>query len=289
MKYRHAFHAGNFADVHKHVTLLACLEALARKDKGFLYAETHAGAGLYDLRAPAARLADEAAGGIGRLDAASRVRDPSDNDLLGRYLALIDHCRRETGDRVTYPGSPWIALSQLRAQDRAAFFEIDAADCASLERTLHGPAALRVTQGDGYRSLRSLLPPVERRALVLIDPPYENADDDRRQVCATLTDSLRRFATGVYVVWYPLKLAAERDRWLQQLAMVCKAAEPNSREWLSSELWVHALDSRASLAGSGMFIVNPPFQLAEVLRGVNIALAASLAGPNGGSCVVDRL
>jgi len=177
----------------------------------------------------------------------------------------------------------------LRAQDRAALFDIDAADCAALDRTLHGQASLRVTQADGYRSLRALLPPLERRALVLIDPPYENADDDRRQVCTTLGDSLVRFATGVYLVWYPMKLAAERDRWLRQLADVCKAAQPNSREWLSSELWVHALDSRASLAGSGMFIVNPPFQLAETLRTANTVLAAQLAGPHGGWSVVDRL
>jgi 23S rRNA (adenine2030-N6)-methyltransferase len=289
VKYRHAFHAGNFADVHKHVTLLACLEALTRKDKGFLYAETHAGAGLYDLRAPAASLGDEAAGGIGRLDAGADRRATSDTSLLGRYLGLVRRCRRETGDRVTYPGSPWIALSQLRAQDRAALFEIDAADCAALDRTLHGQASLRVTQADGYRSLRALLPPLERRALVLIDPPYEDADDDRRQVCATLGDSLKRFATGVYLVWYPMKLAAERDRWLRQLADVCRAAQPNSREWLSSELWVHALDSRASLAGSGMFIANPPFQLAETLRAANADLASRLAGPHGGWSVVDRL
>jgi 23S rRNA (adenine2030-N6)-methyltransferase len=289
VKYRHAFHAGNFADVHKHVTLLACLEALTRKDKGFLYAETHAGAGLYDLRAPAASLGDEAAGGIGRLDAGADRRATSDTSLLGRYLGLVRLCRRETGDRVTYPGSPWIALSQLRAQDRAALFEIDAADCAALDRTLHGQASLRVTQADGYRLLRALLPPLERRALVLIDPPYEDADDDRRQVCATLGDSLKRFATGVYLVWYPMKLAAERDRWLRQLADVCKAAQPNSREWLSSELWVHALDSRASLAGSGMFIANPPFQLAETLRAANTDLASRLAGPHGGWSVVDRL
>ena len=289
MKYRHAFHAGNFADVHKHVTLLACLEALTRKDKGFLYAETHAGAGLYDLRAPAANLGKEAAGGIGRLDASANARAAAENSLLGRYLDLVNRCRKETGDRVTYPGSPWIALSQLRAQDRAALFDIDAADCAALDRTLHGQAALRVTQADGYRSLRALLPPVERRALVLIDPPYENADDDRRQVCATLGDSLVRFATGVYLVWYPMKLAAERDRWLRQLSDVCKVAQPNSREWLSSELWVHALDSRTSLAGSGMFVVNPPFQLAATLRTANTALAAQLAGPHGGWSVVERL
>lgn len=289
MKYRHAFHAGNFADVHKHVTLLACLEALGRKDKGFLYAETHAGAGLYDLRAPPARLGNEAAGGIGRLDSAASARAAPETRLLARYLNLVNRCRQETGDRVTYPGSPWLALSQLRAQDRAAFYDIDAADCASLQRLLHGPASFQVTQADGYRSLRALLPPREKRALVLIDPPYENADDDRRQICATLADALQRFATGVYVIWYPLKLAAERDRWLRQLAQVCQTARPNSREWLAAELWVHALDSRASLAGSGMFVVNPPFELAESLRAANTDIAALLAGPLGGWSVVDKL
>jgi 23S rRNA (adenine2030-N6)-methyltransferase len=289
VKYRHAFHAGNFADVHKHVTLLACLEALCRKDKGFLYAETHAGAGLYDLRAPAARLGDEAAGGIGRLDVDPQARAAPEIRLLARYLKLVDRCRKETGDRVNYPGSPWIALSQLRAQDRAAFHDIDAADCSALDRTLHGPASFRVTQADGYRGLRAVLPPPEKRALVLIDPPYEDADDDRRQICATLADALQRFATGVYVVWYPMKLAAERDRWLRQLAQVCHAAQPNSREWLASELWIHALDSRVSLAGSGLFIVNPPFQLAASLRTANTELAALLAGPHGGWAVVDKL
>lgn len=289
MKYRHAFHAGNFADVHKHVTLLACLAALTRKDKGFLYIETHAGTGLYDLRSPDARQASEAGNGIDRLEQFSLSHPAAPDSLLARYLQLVASARRETGIRHSYPGSPWFALSQLRSQDRAALHEIDAADCASLERTSHGRAALRVTQTDGYRALRALLPPVERRALVLIDPPYENADDDRRQICATLADALQRFATGVYLIWYPLKLAAERDRWLRQLAAVCDAARPNKRGWFSSEVWVHALDSRASLAGSGMFVVNPPFQLATELQSANAALAAALAGPLGGHAVVDKL
>ncbi len=289
MKYRHAFHAGNFADVHKHVTLLACLTALLRKNKGFLYAETHAGAGLYDLRSHSARQADEAGDGIERLLDFAHRHPPTPDSLLSHYLQLVAVARQETGIRQSYPGSPWLALSQLRSQDRAALHEIDAADCAALERTSHGPAAVRVTQADGYRALRALLPPIERRALVLIDPPYEEADEDRRKICTTLGDSLQRFATGVYVIWYPLKLAGERDRWLRQLAAVCDAASPNKRDWLSSELWVHALDSRASLAGSGMFVVNPPFQLAAELLSANTALAAALAGPLGGFAVLDKL
>jgi 23S rRNA (adenine2030-N6)-methyltransferase len=285
VKYRHAFHAGNFADVHKHVTLLACLLAVTRKDKGFLYAETHAGAGIYDLRSHSAREASEADGGIGRL----RTAGAADEPLLQRYLQLIDECRRRSGEKHAYPGSPWIAAALLRAQDRAVLHEIDAADCAALARMLEPESRCTALQADGYRGLRALLPPRERRALILIDPPYEDGDSDRRQVCSTLEDALRRFATGVYLLWYPLKLAAERDRWLQQLSGVVRAAEPNAREWLCSELWVHALDSRASLAGSGMFIVNPPFQLGDALRNANAELAKYLAGPQGGWNVCNTL
>lgn len=285
MKYRHAFHAGNFADVHKHITLLACLLAMARKDKGFLYAESHAGAGIYDLRSNSARQADEAEGGVSRLRAAGTCEDP----VLQRYLQLIDACRQRSGEKSAYPGSPWIAVSQLRLQDRAVFHEIDAADCAALSRMLESESRCQASQQDGYRALRGLLPPRERRALILIDPPYEDGDADRRQVCATLADSLQRFATGVYVIWYPLKLAAERDRWLQQLAAVAHSAEPHAREWLCSELWIHALDSRASLAGSGMFIVNPPFKMADTLRRANEELAKYLAGPHGGWNVSNAL
>jgi 23S rRNA (adenine2030-N6)-methyltransferase len=283
LKYRHAFHAGNFADVHKHTTLIACLAAMVRKDKGFLYVETHAGAGVYDLHGPAARQGDESEAGVGRIMNAQAAPP------FASYCALIEQCRRETGLRQAYPGSPWLAGALLRSQDRAVLHEIDAADHAALARSMHSLARVRTEQADGYQALRALLPPVERRGLVLIDPPYEDADADRTAIVASLTDALRRFATGVYVVWYPLKLAAERDRWLRHLVSVCRHAEPHAREWLSSEFWVHALDSRVSLAGSGMFIVNPPFQLAGTLQTLNESLHSILGGPHGGHCITDRL
>jgi 23S rRNA (adenine2030-N6)-methyltransferase len=281
LKYLHAHHAGNFADVHKHVTLLASLTALQRKAAGFLYAETHAGAGLYDLGSAAARLGSESSQGIERVMASAQTGGLQEApSALATYIESVRTARAAPGRRHAYPGSPLLACKQLRAVDRAALFEIDAALGAELRHVWHGPARCQITHADGYQALRSVLPPRERRALVLIDPPYEDAAQDRRQILEGLADALRRFATGVYLVWYPLKLAASNESWLSELGKMLAAVKPLPRPWLASEFWIHPVDSRASLNGSGMAVINPPFRLGEELNACNAALLP-LLGHNG--------
>lgn len=249
MKYRHSFHAGNFADVHKHITMSALLAALQRKDKGFFYLETHAGRGVYDL----STVVSEADGGIGRLFSESA----DGPDELRNYLALLSEYRAEQGNPRAYPGSPVIAARQLRPQDRAVLVELLPAEARALERVVGGSARVRVEQGDGFQRLRAWLPPPERRGLTLIDPPYEETTRDFERVRAAVVEALRRFPTGVMAVWYPIKEARELAAWQSEIARDLEC------ETLVGELWLYPRDSRVALNGSGMLIVNPPYLLAE--------------------------
>jgi 23S rRNA (adenine2030-N6)-methyltransferase len=256
MKYRHSFHAGNFADVHKHVTLLALLAALQKKDKGFLYLDTHAGRGAYDLSSPGA----EAAAGIARF-AAAAPEAPELRDYAGRLAAW--HAR--AGQRHIYPGSPLLAAMALRPQDRGVFIEAQGAEAHLLDAALQplratGAAALRVERGDGFERLRGLMPPAERRGLVFIDPPYEESHGDFERVRDALGDGLRRFATGVFAAWYPIKEERASSAWLSSCARALTVPA------LAGELWLYPRDSRVALNGSGVLIVNPPWQLAERMR-----------------------
>ncbi len=275
MKYRHAHHAGNFADVHKHVTLLALLVALQRKDKGFLYLETHAGRGTYDLADSA-----EAGAGIARLEGAQCAAPE-----LRHYLERLAQARRECGSSRLYPGSPWLAARQLRAQDRGVFVEALPEEARALRRALScaRDAPVRIETGDGFERLRAVLPPPERRALTLIDPPYEQTRRDFERVRAGIAEALRRFPTGVVAVWYPVKDARDTERWL---AAVARQSE---RAALVAELWLHPRDSRVALNGSGMLIVNPPYQLDAPMRAWLAELYGRLGGAAAGGSAVRPL
>ena len=249
MKYRHRFHAGNFADVHKHVTVLALIAALQRKDKGFLYLETHAGRGAYDLAASAG--ARSTAGGIERL-LEGRCRSAE----LAAYVGAVASWRAAASAPRGYPGSPVLACRALRAQDRAVLIEIVPEEAHALERELAGVARARIELGDGFELLRAHLPPVERRGLTLIDPPYESRQDFAR-AAAALGQILRRFQSAVVMIWYPIKQARDTTAWLDELGCACSAPA------LVSELWLHPCDSEVALNGSGALILNPPYQLSE--------------------------
>jgi len=259
MKYRHSFHAGNFADVHKHVTLLGLLTALKKKDKGFLYLDTHAGRGGYDLSSPSL----EAAAGVGRF--ASLEHSAPE---LRQYAALLAQFRALPAQRHLYPGSPLIAASELRAQDRAVLIEFLGAEAHALEASLgslaqaRGDAALslRVERGDGFTRLRAWLPPPERRALTFIDPPYEQTDQDFGHVTAALAEGLRRFPTGVFAAWYPIKDQRRTAFWLAACARTLPAP------LLACELWLYPPDSQVGLNGSGLLIANPPYLTLERLQ-----------------------
>jgi 23S rRNA (adenine2030-N6)-methyltransferase len=275
MKYRHAFHAGNFADVHKHVALLALLGALKRKDKGFLYLDTHAGRGAYDLSSPT----PEAVAGIVRFSQAQHAAEE-----LRAYAALLGGLRGQAARRHLYPGSPLIAVSELRPQDRAVLIEVLGAEARVLEDTLAslastGGARARVERGDGFGGLRAWLPPAERRGLTFIDPPYEETQRDLAQVIAALSEGLRRFPTGVFAAWYPVKDERDASAWLGACAEALPAATV-----LVSELWLYPRDSRVALNGSGLLIVNPPWLTLERMQIWLPELQSCLAvGASGGS------
>jgi 23S rRNA (adenine2030-N6)-methyltransferase len=281
MKYRHSFHAGNFADVHKHVTLLALLGALKKKDKGFLYLDTHAGRGSYDLSSPSA----EALAGIGRFAAAACAAAE-----LHDYAALLARYRERLGRPHHYPGSPLLAVCNLREQDRAVLIEALSAEAHALEQAVKAllaprdtaqPGAaprVRVERGDGFARLRAWLPPPERRGLTFLDPPYEDTQQDFAQLTRALSEGVRRFPTGVFAAWYPIKDARHTDAWQADCAHSVPAP------LLASELWLYPRDARVALNGSGLLIVNPPWQILERMQVWLPELQACLAvGTDGGS------
>jgi 23S rRNA (adenine2030-N6)-methyltransferase len=251
MKYRHAHHAGNFADVHKHVTLLALLAALARKEKGFLYLETHAGRGAYEL-------GGESAGGYGRLAG----RAPASPEISA-YLASVAAYREESAQPHGYPGSPLLAAGALRAQDRAVLAELQPQEATALDVALgqrRSAARVRIERGDGFAQLAAQLPPPERRGLTFIDPPYEESARDFSRVTEAIAQALRRFATGCLAVWYPIKDERSIETWHAQLARSIAPAA------LVTQLWLYPRDSRVALNGSGLLIVNPPYLLDTRMR-----------------------
>jgi len=270
MKYRHAFHAGNFADVHKHVTLLALLKALQRKDKGFLYLETHAGRGAYDLSHAA-----ESEKGVARFSTAA-----TSSEELRLYATRLNEYREQQGNPHAYPGSPLLAASELRPQDRAVLIELVPAEARALERAITRKSRVHVEQGDGFERLRAWLPPAERRGLTFIDPPYEETAKDFQRVTTAIAAALSRFRTGVIAAWYPVKDEREIAAWQTHLARDLEC------EVLVAELWLYPRDSRVALNGSGLLIVNPPYLFADRMRVWLPELRAMLdAGEAGGTSI----
>jgi len=278
MKYRHQYHAGNFADVHKHVLLLEILDALARKDKGFLFADTHAGRGLYDLHPGDTAHPAEWQSGAARVLAAE-PRHPA----LRRYRDLV--AAGVHGGSLRYPGSPLLALQRLRPVDRALLFETQREEAGALRKASEAAdrgIRVRVEVADGFAGLRACLPPPERRGCVLIDPPYEEREDYARVHDATV-DALRRFSGAVLVLWLPVKLREDFDRWFASLRRAL------DRPALASLLWVHPTDSRAALNGSALVAVNPPYLVEQSMREWLPELAGLVAGSEGGCEVVAPL
>ncbi len=276
LAYRHAFHAGNHADVLKHVVLLQVLRHMALKEKGFRIVDTHAGGGCYALGSPQAQKKGEFADGIGRLwsrqDAPAPVAD---------YLQQV---RRLNADGVLrrYPGSPWLARSLLRAQDQLRLFELHPAEFRDLQSTFGQCAGVEIRQVDGFAALKSQLPPPTRRGLVLVDPSYEGHADYRR-VLAALREALQRFAGGTYLVWYPVVTKPGAADLLRGL----KALAPGS--WLHARLSVQRTDAQGfGLAGSGLFVLNPPHTLHGQLQPVLPWLRDALAQHDGASALLEE-
>lgn len=253
--YRHGFHAGNHADVLKHTLLVFMLEYLKQKDVPLLFVDTHAGAGSYSLESAFAQKRGEFRDGIGRLW--GRKDAPP---AVSAYLNQIEKANPD-GTLRHYPGSPQIALQMLRKQDRLQLYELHTTESKLLLQ--HFAAAGRrvsVQAADGFAALKAVLPPASRRALVLIDPSYEDKDDYRK-VVAAVRDALKRFATGVYAVWYPQVQRQEA----QDLPGLLK--QLTDGDWLQVSLTVKApAEDGLGLHGSGMFIFNQPWTLEAVLR-----------------------
>jgi len=276
VKYRHGFHAGNFADVHKHVTLLSLIAAVQRKDKGFLYLETHAGRGLYDLGSAATRQGAEARLGIGVLE-----KVPGANPQISAYLDAVARLRPPSPEEPPhYAGSPLLAAQALRAQDRGWCFEIQAAECRALERALQPFPRMRCECTDGYRGLAAHFPPAERRALLFIDPPYEEQGDDLVRAIAAIDSALKRLANAVVALWYPIKDEAGLAPWLTSLA------DRLSVPALVAELWLHPRDARVGLNGSGLLLINPPWQLDVEMQQWLPELGAALGAARQGGTLV---
>lgn len=300
MKYRHAFHAGNFADVLKHITLLALLRSLTKKDKGLLLLDTHAGRGLYDLSSGESKQSDEAAGGIEQilLIAAQDKSKFSAYPEIDDYLKVVRETRQRSGHRHAYPGSPLIAIAALRSQDRLTLVETQPAEHAALREAVktagrqareHGgsPLSVNIECADGYTRLSAWLPPIERRALVVIDPPYEDHTADFKAAERSSQEALRRLANAVIAIWYPIKQAKETDAWRNRLVSSLPPRAGGEPVPVSTlELWIHPLDNRVGLNGAGMLIINPPFQFEDRARLWLPALHAVLDRHGNGGCAV---
>lgn len=270
MNYRHAFHAGNFADIFKHLILMLLVEHLRAKDKPFTVVDSHAGIGLYDLAGEAAKKTREYEGGVLRLMRAEALSPP-----LSRFRDLVaDIAGVEGGETIRrYPGSPRIVRRLLREGDRLQLVELHPEDAATLRRGFAGDRQTVIHAMDAYQALKALLPPTPRRGLVLIDPPFERTDEFDR-LAQGLVEAQRRWAAGSYAIWYPLKARAPVDRFHRRLAAT------GIRRILDAELTLAPLDGER-LLGCGMTLIHPPWRLDTELAPALDELAALLAGPGG--------
>ncbi len=262
--YRHAFHAGNHADVLKHTVWLAILERLMQKDKGLMLVDTHAGAGVYALKGEAASTSGEAEHGI----AALLNHDGDLPDPLQRYVEVLQAFNAGKSHITHYPGSPALSAQLLREQDQLQVFEVHPTDQRHLRNWAQNHAAakrIRMHQADGFAGTKSLLPPPTRRGALLCDPSYE-LKSDYAHVAQWLQDGLLRFATGVFAIWIPQIARLEANELPRRLRTIAQKAQ---KPWLHALLQVRGHNSTApggGLSGSSMFIVNPTFELHEQLQ-----------------------
>jgi 23S rRNA (adenine2030-N6)-methyltransferase len=282
MNYRHAYHAGNFADVLKHAVLALVIEYLKRKDAPFRVIDTHAGAGRYALGSVEAGKTGEWRQGIGRLigpDAEAL------SDDVARVLApYLDAVRAENAPHqlAVYPGSPLIAQRLMRGRDVLVANELHPEDAASLKAAVGKDSRVRLLALDGWTALKSLLPPKERRGVVLVDPPFEEQGELAR-LADGLDQAIRRFETGVYLAWYPIKGLGPIARFRQALGALA------AREMLCIELMIRADDVADRLNGCGLVVVNPPYALSAQLERVLPELVRRLALSPGACHRLERI
>ena len=271
MNYRHIYHAGNFADVFKHAILCLIARHLRDKDSPFFLLDSHAGIGRYDLLSEEAGKTGEFHHGIGRL-----LAEPNPPPELVEYLAVIaalNGVTRLSPEALRwYPGSPLILRAALRPQDRMAAVELHPADCDSLADEFIGDPQVAIHAMDGYLALKAFLPPVERRGLVIVDPPFEQTDEFQR-LAQGLQQAHRRWATGIYALWYPIKSRRPVD------AFHADIASSGIRRVMMVELMIRPGHDPERLNGCGLLIINPPWRLMDQAQALLTFLSPLFAQP----------
>ena len=267
LSYRHSFHAGNYADVLKHIVQLLIIEALQQKEKGFLYLDTHAGAGLYSLQSFQAEKTAEFAEGIGYL-----WEQQNPPEIIQHYLAQIKKVN-SSGKLRFYPGSPLLAANLLRPQDRAILTELHPSDYPLLRKNLLKYPNIQIKLENGFQQLKSALPPKERRGFILIDPPYE-LKEDYQLVVDAITEGYKRFATGTYAIWYPVVLRQQVKKMINAL----KATQIS--KILQIELGIRPDTAQRGMTASGMIVINPPWKLESQMKTI-LPYLTSILAPEG--------
>ena len=275
LSYRHAFHAGNFADVLKHVVLTSILRYLVRKEAALCYVDTHAGAGLYDLQSAQAARTGESAAGIARLWGVEPVPE-----IVAHYLDVVRQCN-DTAALRRYPGSPGFAARLLRPRDRLVLFERHSSDFPRLQQAFCGDRRVTCRAEDSYQRALKLMPPPERRGLVLMDPAYELAGEYELAM-DTLARLHRRFSTGTYALWYPILDETRSAALRRQLE-----SQP-IRDVLHVALRVADASAATGMYGSGMIVINPPWTLRADLAAALPFLVERLAAGPGARFEVEQ-
>jgi len=281
LSYRHAFHAGNFADVLKHSVLTLVLDYMTRKEKGFHYIDSHSGAGMYQLEDEYAQKTGEYKEGIAKL-----INESAIPESLQPYIDLIkslnpSSTNTDVNDLTLYPGSPGIAKRFMRRQDSTHLFELHPTDIEHLNDFCYRWKKVFVKQSDGYQGVLGLVPPPSRRGVVLIDPPYELKEDYNKAV-QTIIKAYTKFATGTYILWYPV---VKRELVEQMSYTFSKSAVKNV---LQVEFCLENDTDEYGMTGTGLFIVNPPWQLSEQLDEI-LPFMKSKLGTNNTSYTVKQL
>ncbi|OOF70985.1 23S rRNA (adenine(2030)-N(6))-methyltransferase RlmJ [Rodentibacter caecimuris] len=275
LSYRHSFHAGNHADVLKHIVLILILENLKLKEKGFFYLDTHAGVGRYRLSSAESEKTAEFKEGIGRLW--QRTDLPKD---VAIYVDLIKKLNYGNQELHYYAGSPLIAAQLLRSQDRALLTELHPTDFPLLRTNFKNFEQVSVKRDNGFQQLKSALPPRERRGLVLIDPPYE-LKEDYELVVRSVVEGYKRFATGIYAIWYPVVLRQQIKRMVRSLE------ETGIRKILQIELAIRPDTTQKGMTASGMIVINPPWTLEQQMKSILPYLTDVLAPEGTGNWLVN--
>ncbi|MFD2236054.1 23S rRNA (adenine(2030)-N(6))-methyltransferase RlmJ [Aureimonas populi] len=277
MNYRHAFHAGNFADVVKHALLARLVAYLKRKEKPFRVIDTHAGRGRYDLSGEEARRTGEHLGGITALLASPAAGHP----LLADYLAVVREVTAQA-QGAAYPGSPLLARRLLRRQDRLSAYELHPVDAKALAAEFAGDVQVKAIELDGWLALGAHVPPKEKRGLVLIDPPFEEGGETER-IVQTVARAHRRWPGGTYAIWYPIKRPAEREKLHRLLR------ESGMPDVLAAEFFREGFTPGETLVGSGLAVVNPPFVFAQEATDIMKALLPVLGVNESAHCGIIAL